>query len=157
MTKKTLIGHLLVWFALACVAFASDPRGEINSAYQRSSRAMGLKYRAGVYSIRAPGFKLFNPDGDPVDLDLESAALANLFAPALEIRETPKILKFQMLGPDKAVCEVSVEAICHMVKRRQEGTYDLRMRTVCRDTWTRVQQKWMLSESRVLAQELKRL
>ena len=70
----------------------------IEQAYQRSSRAMALKFVDGVHSIRDRNFELRDPDGTLVALPVERARLEQLLLPALRIEESHRVVQSTASG-----------------------------------------------------------
>ena len=128
----------------------ADPRALISQAYSRSSRAMGLKFIDGVYSVRGANFKLEDPDGVQVSLDIERNRLEQLLGPALKVEEQSQILKFRMEG-NVAHCTVGYFTRIYGLKDAI-----LRYDTDCEDQWVQVGEDWKLIHTRVIRQKVNR-
>lgn len=144
----------LLFLAILFVSPAGADRNAVQKAYELSSRAMSLKFPPGVYSIRAPGFELFDAEGKKVDLELENKNLVSVLGAALKIRETPKIVSYSENG-NRAHCTVEVRTNMRAIVPGKKHPVDYELSTICEDDWVLRDGHWMLQRSQVEKQELK--
>ena len=141
----------ILGFILLCSGLVwADPRALISQAYVRSNRAMELKFPDGVYSIRSPKYRLLDPDGVQLDMEIERSRLEQLLRPALKVEEQSKILTFRQQG-DKAHCLVR-----YVTTIRGLNKVNLRFDTDCEDDWVLLGSGWKLDRTVVTKQELSR-
>jgi len=143
-----ILGILL---ALA-TASAADPRSQIQQAYARSSKAMGLKFVDGVLSIRSPQFRLIDPDGKLRDSQIERSRLEQLLMPAIRVEESSQIIQFRQQGP-KAHCRVHYLTVLQRLDPTSNRPVTLKVETDCEDDWAQAGSDWLLETSRVIRQE----
>lgn len=127
----------------------------IEQAYQRSSRAMALKFVDGVHSIRDRNFELLDPDGTPVPLPVERARLEQLLLPALRIEESHRVVQSDS-SPSQVDCRVRFTTRVRLLDTAKRKPFELKMDTECQDRWVLRGQEWKLLRSQVLLQESSR-
>ena len=151
--RHLILGGLLV----ALVASAgADSRKPIQQAYERSSKAMTLKFIDGVLSIRSPHFRLIDPDGVERDQRYERGLLEQLLVPSLRVQEESKITGFSQQGR-KAHCLVHYRTCLVRLDPTTRQEMTLRIETDCDDDWVQIGPDWFLETSRVTHQETQRV
>lgn len=145
--------------ALLLLMLISSAQAEIHpsirKAYQRSSRAMSLKFVDGVHSIRDRNFELRDPDGTLVPLTVERARLEQLLLPALSVDESHRVLSSSS-SADRVDCRVRFTTRVRLLDTLKRKPFDLKMDTECQDLWVLRGQEWKLLKSQVLLQESSR-
>jgi len=134
----------------------AGPREDITKAYQRSSKAMSLKFVDGVHSLRARAFKLSDQDSVNISEPIERVRLEQLLARALKVEETSNIVKFTSSG-STARCQTHFLTRLTMVDELSRKQYQLILDTDCEDDWVLQSDGWKVKNSRVLRQEAKRI
>ncbi len=127
----------------------------IEQAYQRSSRAMALKFVDGVHSIRDRNFELRDPDGTLVPLPVERARLEQLLLPALRIEESHRVVQSTATA-SQVDCRVRFTTRIRLLDPAKKKPFDLKMDTECQDRWVLRGSQWKLLRSQVLLQESSR-
>ena len=134
----------------------AGPREDIAKAYQRSSKAMSLKFVDGVHSLRAREFKLSDPDSVNVSEQIERVRLEQVLSRALKVEETSNIVSFSSSG-STARCRAHFVTRLTMVDELSRKQYQLILDTDCEDDWVLQSDGWKVKNSRVLRQEAKRI
>jgi len=147
MYKLTLVAMSLL---LTVVGWA-DARSEIERAYLRSSKAMGLKYLDGVFSIRTQDYQVSDPDGVVIAGPVERGRLERLLMPALKVRESAKILSFRQQG-STAYCRTQFATSFVLLDTVKNKPVTLELDSLLEDEWVLQGKSWMLRRSKVLHQ-----
>ena len=141
---------------IVCFGAFADVESAVKSQYDRCLEATSLKYLDGIYCIRAPGFRLFNPDGLLLDLSVERNRMEQFLAPAISVKETYAIQSFQVLSEERVRCVVLYTTRAVLPNRLTGKLDEFLMRTKCVDDWLRTKKGWLLSQTRVIEQDYQR-
>jgi hypothetical protein len=127
----------------------ADPRREIESAYQRLSRAWNLKYVDGIMSVRTPQFRLIDTEGSLISEDVERQRLESLFGSSLSVSDQVKILDFRPEGSGTVVCRVSYLARSRRMTKDPKQLVLWTFEQNSQDSWKYLDGKWKMYQCRV--------
>ncbi len=145
-----------VFLALTAIAMAHPSWGSekaIQEAYGKASEAVGLKFVAGLLSIRDLGFEAYNAQGQRIDTSLEPTRYELMFKSALSVQLKTQVLKFERLGPDRYRCAVQHDLIMTKVDPKGGKPIKVVLQTRSQDDWVRRPRGWRQSVIRTQQQD----
>lgn len=153
MVRYQNAGLLLALLTFAAAGAAPvGTRQQIERGYERSSKAMNLKFADGVAAVRAPNYVLVDPDGMRADLQLERSRLEHLFSTCTSLAETVTILEFGQVDATHARCKVRYITDLNLVSGKK--VRKMMLDTLCLDEWSLSPQGWVIEKSRVVSQDV---
>lgn len=150
---------LIVFFFLVCFVPRSgwcetlvEP---IRELYQRAAYAAQLKYIDGLLAHRSAHFRLYNSQGEALDLSAEQRNFRQLLKDCLSLEFHCRIVKLDVQTPQRVVCHVEQYFEVERPEKAGDSTFWwLECEAV--DEWTKSPKGWSLRTTRLKERRLRR-
>lgn len=152
---KTLALGLCLLLASAIGAESRTSRSQIESAYAKSARATRLRFMDGALHHRDARFQAIDPQGHPIDMQLERKRLERFFSKAITIEEKYQVLDFREPKPGVAEVKVNSRIELTLLDPASRKPMLVHFETRSQDSWALQGQDWRLRHSVLEKQEAK--